>query len=508
MDTTLAGARLLLVNPPLYPHDFRGESHAPDRWKSERAMNFGLLVVASSLAKRGAEVEIVDLEETPGDPLQHLAERIAKTNPHVVGVGNISVFSYLGSLDVLATAKAVSPKIRTIIGGQNAYFFLDELAAQNSPADAVALGEGEHSVAQWVGNVLSGREADLVAGIHPRGRPPEQAVFAPAVDIDAASDLLYDLYPGWRTFFPLVEESRGCPYACSFCASERIYGRSIRIKNPELLTREIARASRLWGMEQGCPLVLMCSNFGVNAKLTEEFLTSLHASGVQPLLMTALRVDGPWRRYVALMEGLFDQVHFGLESASPEILLRMNKTGNPQHYLGEAKAAFQAFKKHRMHVAINFVMGFLGENAETLASTWQYVTECREWIDSAWGGALMSYPGSPFAMDWAKATRETGARPVTTHPLSERLRTFPVHPSACFDFDDMCRESVKLMKSLNSARTFYEHYRWYPGPDPDRLPALDFYTPGRFYSLFLQGLAPGDVGFDHASLDAYLAGRA
>ena len=84
----LSGVRCLLVNLKIFPSDLRGEAHAPDKWKSERAMNFGLPVIATYLAKKGATVLIVDLEE---DVISD--EIIQKFSPHIVGIGTISCYS-------------------------------------------------------------------------------------------------------------------------------------------------------------------------------------------------------------------------------------------------------------------------------------------------------------------------------------------------------------------------------------------------------------------------------
>ncbi len=506
MSCNLRGARVLLVNPPTYPFDLRGESHAADRWKSERAMNFGLLVVASELTRAGAEVQILDQEENDDRNCQALQEHIHRFTPHVVGVGNISVYTYLGSRAALQVARSIDPSIATIIGGQNPRYFLEELLRPDSAADAVVVAEGEWCTVQWVANVLSGKRDEPVPGIR---QPGNHRVGnwqpAPTVPLESTAFLLYDLYPRWRTFFPLVEESRGCPYICDFCANINFYNRRQRTKDPSILVAEVERACRMWGRMEGCPLVLMCSIYGTDFKKTTAFLTMMRKSSLQPRLLAALRVDSPWKYYVELMGNLFDQVHFGLESGSEEILARMLKTKNPDRYLDSARAAFRTFRGQGIHVAINFILGYLGETPATLAETKRFISENSEWIDSAWGGALVSYPGSPFADHWDELAAETGAELANVSPYCDLLRTYPIHPSRWFRFEEMARESLSLMKTLNNPRTFYEHYRWYPGPDPDGSRPAEFYPPGRFFELFLRSLDLEEVGFDASKLQRFLA---
>lgn len=67
----------------------------------------------------------------------------------------------------------------------------------------------------------------------------------PPIPCDAGLDLALDLYP--RPGFSVLLTSRGCPFACTYCASKRLYPGYVRQKTARLITalqREQARGIR------------------------------------------------------------------------------------------------------------------------------------------------------------------------------------------------------------------------------------------------------------------------
>lgn len=490
----LDGLRCLLINPALFPTDLRGESHARGKWKSERAINFGLLVIASHLAKHGAEVTVVDLEETPDG----LVPALHAATPHLVGIGNISCYGLLSTLDVISACRAMDPSIRVVVGGQNAALSLPLFQRASVQPDWLVAGSGEEAVLAIGRAVVDNVRLPPMAGVHGMtpGTEPASAPLSPAVAADRSAFLLYDLWPQWRAFFPLIEESRGCPFSCSFCANEGVGGRNYLGKSPDVIVREIERARALWGCSDEMPVVLMCANFGTHPAPTREFLTLMRAKRSQYRLLAAMRVDGRWAEYVALMGGVFDQIHFGLESGSPTILGRMGKAHEPHRYLSMAEQAFKAFHDQKIHVGCNFILGFPGENGSTVTETMSFLLKNRDNIDSLWGGALIEYPGSPFAARMDEYSASFGTRRRRVSDFCDRIGAYPIDPSSTYTHEQMAQLGLHLMKLFNGADTFYEHYRWYPGPRPSPENDLAFYGRDEFYDLFLEEQDGRSLGYD------------
>jgi hypothetical protein len=172
----------------------------------------------------------------------------------------------------------------------------------------------------------------------------------------------------------------------------------------------------------------------------------------------------------------------------------MNKTINPKEYLKSAEKAFEAFKNKGIHVGCNFILGYPGENGQTLSETLKFLLNNKGYIDSLWGGSLIEYPGSPLVKQMDNFNKQFGTKREVLSPYSEMLESYPISPSYAFNFQQMSLLSTIIMKLFNTRTTFYEHYKWYPGLVGNNATLLDEKS---FYQLFLNNVERvEELGFD------------
>ncbi|MBU2552453.1 MAG: cobalamin-dependent protein [Proteobacteria bacterium] len=222
----------LIINPWIY--DFA----AFDLW----ARPLGALYLAAWLRTAGWEVRLVDCLDrlhpdsmapaakkrwTPGtgqwrrevlptpSPLAGLPRRYARYGlpipafnrlvqappaPDVVLVTSSMTYWYPGVRRAVTQVRQAWPEVPVVLGGAYATLCPDH-ARRVSGADVVVQGPGESALPRVL--------AELT-GIDP-GPPPAWTSLRPALD----------LYPRLE-FAPLLT-SRGCPYHCPYCASNRLY---------------------------------------------------------------------------------------------------------------------------------------------------------------------------------------------------------------------------------------------------------------------------------------------
>lgn len=479
---------IVLVNPHIFPYDFRGEGE----WNSNRAFNYGLLSIATYMHKKEISVDILDLEGVR-EPLVKLEKYLQKETPRFVGVGCISALSYLPTLEIAKYVKTVDPQIYVCVGGQHTRFIIEDVFKEsNNSIDIVATGEGEETVRQiysWlngdinlsgVGGIAVKRNNRIV--ITPPNKP---------VDYGEISPIEYSLYPNYKDLFPLIEDSRGCPYRCNFCSNENVFGSRIRFKDPDIIVEEIHRIAGLYETES-LPLIFYNSIFGVNPKIAKEIITKIKKSKLDVRFLTSTRVDSGWKVYVNNLEGLCDQMHFGLESASPEILLRMGKTRNPERYINSAKEAVREFHRRGVHVALNILTGFCGENEKTLKETEDFLEENREYIDSIRSHPLMLFPGSPFSHKIREFEEDFGSN-ISRNKYSDRIHAYPVDATNDFTFEDAIEYGKELMQRFNSFEKFYGYYKWLVGPVQEDN-GIGFLKEEEFAKL-LKGIEPSKYDF-------------
>ncbi|RLF38887.1 MAG: hypothetical protein DRN00_03155, partial [Thermoplasmata archaeon] len=368
--------RIILINPYIFPKDIRGRG----RWDSQRpvspigpykVMNFGLLSLASFLQKHDLEAHILDLY-IEGLDERAVVKQVYDIDPALVGISCPSALNYVPTLRIAKVIKEVKPDTFIVVGGQHIAFLSEVALRECSGIDAVCYGEGEITMLQLCEYLRGKRKLSDVKGIafKHKGRIlyTEPSV---GLDINALSPIDYTIYPHWKECIPLIEESRGCPYRCEFCSNSNFYNAKIRFKRPETLINDVHNAVQIYG--EGVPIVIMCSTFGLNPMFAKKFLRELKRLGYDLRLLASTRVDAPWRFFINYMDGLFDQIRFGLESGSPLMLQLMNKTASPTTYLRLAEKAFREFKSREIPVMVNIILGYCGENPETLMQSLRFL---------------------------------------------------------------------------------------------------------------------------------------
>ena len=83
----------------------------------------------------------------------------------------------------------------------------------------------------------------------------------------------------------------------------------------------------------------------------------------------------------------------GLESASYQQLLRMNKTKNPEEYLNKAVKILEECKKYGVWVKLN-ILFFAGETAETVKETVDWLKKYKHLIKGVSVSSLVYYKGA------------------------------------------------------------------------------------------------------------------
>jgi hypothetical protein len=173
-------------------------------------------------------------------------------------------FFPLGILEGMVTAlRRVNPSARIVVGGIASAFYA-EIFFERYPVDYVLTGDVETVFATLVGHLLAGEEPPPLPGVWSAstpGRSPPDGARIRAAEFDAIDWLTIDWFPSYRATmlalharyraqigdsaplcYPYLPVTRGCRRACSFCYGsyhDRVFGRGIRMRDPEVLLRDL-----------------------------------------------------------------------------------------------------------------------------------------------------------------------------------------------------------------------------------------------------------------------------
>lgn len=353
--------RVLLVQGP---HDERaGTALFP----------LGLGYIARVLVDIGVAVEVLDAHAEKYSPEQTLAA-IEKSDFDVLGVTALS--TQYGLVKWLATeVKRHRPDAKIIVGGQLAHYN-SQTVIEHSLADVCVIGEGEITIQDILHNL---NDLSKVAGIAYRD---QQGQYRRNPDRPRISNPDAIPFPYWDAFnmdyyFTAgvfgrarkavnILSSRGCPYSCTFCS---LSFPNVTYRSVDNVVSEIKHLMAQYGVNG---IMFSDELFVIDKKRVYEFCEKLKPLGISwGGQGRANIVNDDEKLLRAMKQAGAGYIGFGLESATSEMLTKMQKKQTVQHNINSVKTA----QKVGLTVVAQYMFGFPGESLESIKAGVEYFKE-------------------------------------------------------------------------------------------------------------------------------------
>ncbi len=397
---------ILLIDPPFYRFFNYYNRYFP----------LGLSYLSSTLKKAGHQVTIYDADcnkdskgmdytrlpekyriylkelKNPKNPIiKEISETLAKYQPDIVGV-SVMTPKAASAFTIAALTKQYNKDCSVVFGGPHATLKADEILKNTKDVDFVVNGEGEAALLELVNTLqahgnnfsairgLSYRQGDK--GIHNSARSfIDDLDCLPFPDREAL--LGSDTYT--TEDMGLLMGSRGCPYTCSYCATQ-IWTRKVRYRSLENILEEIKYVYRRYGTRQ---FTFKDDSFTVNRKRVMEFCTRLIDTGIKVNWDCNTRVDLVDLELLKTMKRAgCNSIKVGIESGSERILKLMDKGIT----LERVKEAARLFREARIHWTAYFMMGIPTETEEDVRKTLDLLYKIRPSFASV--GVYEPFPGT------------------------------------------------------------------------------------------------------------------
>ena len=374
--------KILLIDPPFQRFmDFK-KYYIP----------LGLLYIAGELQKKGHDVWVYDADYNPNgksleflDKMEHYQlyidgltnckhqiwqdarEVFENIKPDVVGISLIST-KFISGMKIAEIYKKMGVK-RIICGGVHVSLHPEEVLG-NSDVDSVVVGEGEYTFenALTERKIISNRISNL-----------DEVSFP-------ARDRLYNLTNYNPSDLGMIISSRGCPFDCSFCCSERLWGRKVVFRSIDNIIEEITSIKNRYGTTD---FYFIDDSFTCNRKRTLEFCQKVKSLGITWSCLT--RADLIDEKTVkAMKESGCKMVKIGLESGSQKVLGIMNKRIKKEDVI----EASDILRKHGLKWVAYFMVGTPGENEGDVDETLNFIREVKPSFISF--AVFTPYPGTPL----------------------------------------------------------------------------------------------------------------
>lgn len=359
----------------------------------------GLGYIASTLRKAGYEISIYD--GTRHNALEEdFIEAIETSHPDLIG---ISLFCR-GQNKVRKLVSRIKKRfdIPIVIGGPQASALSDYIL-ENFETDFVIIGEGEVVIKKLAEEIETGKKRyDKIEGLgYKDGIRRQINKRAPLIeDLDSLPFPAWDLMPPEKyrivpilspaKGFPIapIITSRGCPYECTFCATNVTWERKLRTRSPANVIKEIKYLIKDFGVKE----IHFCDD---NITFYRKFIDEICELILQERIKipwqcpNGVRIDTLDKKLLYKMKeaGCYS-IGLGIESGNQNILNKIKKRLDLQ----KTEQVLKNIKDVGMRLYGFFILGLPGETEKTIWDTIRFAKENP--FDRVWFCILAPYPGS------------------------------------------------------------------------------------------------------------------
>lgn len=375
----------------------------------------GIAQLAAFLREKGFEVGVIDAVAL-NYTVDELTKKVLKLNPKIVGFSALTSNFHRAVITASAT-KNRFPNILTIIGGHHATIMSVDVLKENPCFDLIVYGEGELTIEEllkrykkdnWEINKFLSNYKLLkeIKGICFRKNRDiiKNERRGPIKNLDELPFIARDLLP-MDKYIPLPNQYkrspvihmvviRGCPFNCSFCSNNAVFGRKIRAMSPERVISEIkyvmkkykAKEISFWDdmmtvnkdwMHRFCDLL-------IKDKLNITWTCYSRVDCVDYKLLRHMKKAGCWN------------IFFGFESGNQVLLDNINKGIN----LKQIEEANRLCKKVGIEVRASFMIALPGETPRMAKRTIKFAKKLNP--DYAQFSITTPFPGTKLYEDAEK----------------------------------------------------------------------------------------------------------
>lgn len=397
-------SKILLVDPPWYIFQ---------RIKTD-SVSLGLMYIATVLKERGhdclvyngdfATYSLTGHEGVTVDYKNYINEIAHKTShvwvdfsnlleefkPDYVGISMLTP-KYGSAIEVAKIVRNYSPDITVFVGGIHPTLQPAETLKESS-FDIAVVGEGEETVVELIKVLESNESLSSVKGIYYKENgmisqnPPRQLM----EDIDVIPFPDFTLLHRFEEYSPdylnRILTSRGCPFKCVYCASNKLWTRKVRFRAPEKVFEEIKYRYTKFGIRF---FKFNDDTFTLNRQRLEKLCGLIIKDKIKIKWMCDTRSDKLNEDILKIMKKAgCRQVNIGVESGSEKILNFIQKGES----LETTRNAFLLAKKLKVNTLAYFMMGFPSETKEDVQQSIKTMREIKP--DSVCWSLFTPYPGT------------------------------------------------------------------------------------------------------------------
>lgn len=453
--------KILLINPP----PFEGVNVVREGRCMQRTETWStvwspvsLATIAAVLRNEGFEMRLHDGSVAPTLKDEVLSDiKCWVPDLVVVNTATTAIEQDLAFADLVGDT---IPGVRIMLMGVHPTVFPDECFEKSRVPEMIVRGEPEYTIRDAALAVREGATLSGIPGLsfrdqngdvqHNDKRPfienLDELPF-PAWDL-VDTDLYRMPFSGER--YLLVSSARGCPYACTFCASKAYYGAKVRKRSPSRVVDEMSWIKESFGIRDflfwtesftnNQEYAIATAQEMIDRDLDFRWVCNSRVDTVSPKFLRKIKAAGCW------------MIGFGIESGTQEVLDAAKKNTT----IADAVRSVRMAHEVGLEVTGHCIMGLPGETEESLQRTIDFAKFLR--LDYAQFYCAVPFPGSELYQqclenDWLDETEWKYFEQTTSIISTPSLSSEQVMNARDRAFKSFYRQPYIIMKTLGKVRS-------------------------------------------------------
>jgi len=417
-------------------------SNKKEHQHNQLYINYGFLNLASIVNEKTKNVQVYQGENFSP---QKIFNSIVKDSPLSI---DTPIFLSVPSYYAVSWAKAFillvkeqNKYFKIIMGGRWVLSDKTWSLKEFSNADVIVYGQAENIIMDLLNNINKYSQKKYIDN-------------SKAKSVTALSMLNYSILYDFKKFSPSIELSRGCGFGCDFCADKNVP--LTQMKEPQILVQEINNILKVYSAKK--------MNFYFESSIFKP--TKLWANTFRDLYKKN-NLNIKWRCETRADIQLSDDIletlassglkilDIGLESASYQQLINMEKTLKPKSYLEKASKLLKKCHEYGILVKVNLML-YPGENMNTIAETMSFLDKHKKYIKGISAYPMVIYGTDYHAHYFLMQIKKLGASSIDNDNKINNIGITELNLSKEITNQKAKDIAIQISKRYMSSRDYYD----------------------------------------------------
>lgn len=289
------------------------------------AVPIGIGFLISHAARHNIKIHCVD-EQIEEDALQRIISLTSTMKaPYIFGFSVLTA-ALESALILSKQLKEIYPDCIIMFGGIHPTAMPDEVLSYPH-IDVVVRGEGERPIVEFYNAIKNHKDHTKILGLSYKsnGNIIHNVRDNTPVDLSEETPFPYYLFKNKKYDLGYVTSSRGCPYDCIFCSNRIATGKKYRYRSSSLIVQELKTLHNKFNINH---VGFFDDNFLVNKARIYELIQKIKDAHLHEKITFSFqaRADNVDEKILrALYECGFNDIFFGIETASEDMMLTIKK---------------------------------------------------------------------------------------------------------------------------------------------------------------------------------------